>query len=366
MLQRLKTLIIKELLSFLNSPQGKQILILPVILQTLIFPFAATLEVKNMQIVVFNQDNGKHSLELLQRVSALQAISSVQVTHSDREFERSIVNQETILGIKIPSNFSSQLELNRNSNIQLILDGRKSNSAQILNAYIHKIIFQYAQEISLNNKSQEITVTNFFNPNLEFLWHLMPSLIAIIASIGCLMVTGLSIAREKEEGTFDQLLVSPLEVWVIMFGKLIPGLLIALFQGTLVLGISIVFFRLPLTGSITVLYIGFILFGLSVVGIGLFISSISNTQQQAFLGIFSILSPMVILSGYLSPIENMPFILRCVAYLNPLTHFIQIVKGVLIKSYGITDAMLPLLKLFILSLLSLYVTFTIFKKYKED
>lgn len=358
MIFRLKTLVIKEILSFLNTPQGKQILILPVVIQCLLFPFAATLEVKNIGVVIQNQDNGALSRELINRISAISAISNIYHAQNDQEFRNKIERQDAILGIRILSNFEKDFYSKNKASLQVILDGRKSNGSQISYQYINEVILDFLET------PEHVTVTNFYNPNLLFLWHLMPSLVAIMAAIGCLMVTGLSIAREKEEGTFDQLLITPVPTYIIMFGKLIPGLIISIFQGTLVVIVSIVFYDTPFNGSFLALYVGFILFGLSVVGMGLLISSLCSTQQQAFLGVFSLLSPLVLLSGYLSPVENMPPVLQAIAYMNPLTHFIIAVKAIMLKSAGFIVIWPQLAAISFISLFSLYGTYRIFLSYK--
>ncbi len=162
-----------------------------------------------------------------------------------------------------------------------------------------------------------LSVRNLYNPNLDYKWHVLPSLVAIITTIGCLMVTALSVAREREEGTFDQLLVSPLTPAYIMAGKAVPGILIALVQGGFIAVAAALGYGVPFTGSLPLLLTGMVCYGLALAGVGLFISSISVTQQQAFLGVFAFMSPAVMLSGYVAPIENMPRFFQWVAILQP-------------------------------------------------
>ena len=358
MYYRFKSLVIKELLSFVSTPQGKQMLILPVLIQAVLFPFAATLEIRNVGLVVYNQDNSTASRELVHRIASISAFSKIYHSHSQQEFREIIEEQKALLGISILNDFSKKYYLNQNPKIQVILDGRRSNGSQIAFSYVNEVVQEF------NGVPTDLSITNFYNPNLLFLWHLMPSLIAIIAAIGCLMVTGLSIAREKEEGTFDQLLVSPLPTYIIMFGKLIPGLIISIFQGSLLFFISLLFYNVPMTGSYIALYLGFILFGFSVVGLGLLVSSLCSTQQQAFLGVFSVLSPLILISGYLSPIENMPDLLQVIAYINPLSHFIILCKSVMLKSANIAVVFPQLFYLFLISSVSILGAYKIFSQYK--
>jgi ABC-2 type transport system permease protein len=191
----------------------------------------------------------------------------------------------------------------------------------------------------------------------------LPSLVAIIITIGCLMVTALSVAREREEGTFDQLLVSPLTPAYIMAGKAVPGVLVALVQGGIIVSIAIVGFGLPLTGSLPLLLVGLTSYGLALAGVGLFISSISSTQQQAFLGVFAFMVPAVNLSGYVAPIENMPLFFKVLAYMNPLTYCISLIKGVFLKSFGFMEAWPDLLPLFIISFATLSLALYMFRRH---
>jgi ABC-2 type transport system permease protein len=178
-------------------------------------------------------------------------------------------------------------------------------------------------------------VRHWFNPNLDYVRHIIPSLVAIITAISSLVVTALSVAREREQGTFDQLLVSPLSPELIMIGKTVPALIVASLQGTVILTAGVFLFRIPFAGSLVLLYGSMVFYILALAGFGLFISSIASTQQQAFLGVFSFLMPSVLLSGFPAPVENMPVWLQYIDWMNPLRHFIVIVKGVFLKDSGL-------------------------------
>jgi ABC-2 type transport system permease protein len=182
----------------------------------------------------------------------------------------------------------------------------------------------------------EIVVRHWFNPNLDYLRHILPCLVAIITTISTLIVTSLSVAREREQGTFDQLLVSPLTPGMIMLGKTVPALLVGMAQGTIVLVAGVFVYQIPFQGSLLLLYGSMVVYILALAGFGLLISSICATQQQAFLGVFSFMMPAILLSGFPSPIENMPRWLQYIDWFNPLRHFIVIVKGVFIKDIGLS------------------------------
>jgi len=356
----LLTLIRKELQA-LSSPQSRRILIMPVILQLVLFPFAATLEVKNSTLAIYNQDGGAASVELTQRLAAAKAFPHIINLYSEAEMQRVIDNQQALLAIHIPIDFSRKLARNEVPDLQAIIDGRRSNSAQIAFGYAQQVVSQYAQEGSKRPLPAQLVVQNLYNPNLEYKWFVLPSLVAIITTIGCLMVTALSLAREREEGTFDQLLVSPLTAAYIMAGKAIPGILVAMLQGTIIAAAAVFVYRVPFGGSVWLLYLSMLCYGLSLAGFGLFISALCSNQQQAFLGVFSFMVPAVILSGYMAPVENMPLLLRGISAVDPLSHFIIVVKGIFLKGYDLSQAWPHLWPLIVISFITLSLAYLIFR-----
>jgi ABC-2 type transport system permease protein len=362
MLRRLLALIRKELQIVLSNPKSRGMLIMPVVLQVLLFPFAATMEVKHATVAVYNQDAGSASVELVQRLGRTAAFDTIRLVHSEPELRQVMEDQEALVAVAIPSDFSRRLLARESAPLQTILDGRRSNSSQIANAYVSQVVSAYAQERGAPAPTA-LAVRNIYNPNLFSFWHVLPSLVAIITTIGCLFVTALSVAREREEGTFDQLLVSPLTPIYIMVGKAVPGILIALVQGLFIAGAAAWGFRVPFTGSPLVLVAGIVCYGMSLAGIGLFISSICMTQQQAFFGVFTFMSPAILLSGYVGPIENMPLLLRALAWVNPLTHTILIMKGVFLKGFGFSQAWPYLWPLLAVALCTLSAALTMFRRH---
>ena len=366
MLQRLIRLIIKELLAILGSRQGRGMLIMPVILQTLLFPFAATMEVKNATLLIFNQDSGQASQELIERLAQTASFPHLIMAHSDHELTAAIDGQTALLAIRIAPDFSRQLKAQQSAVVQIVIDGRRSNSGQIAAGYVTNIVQTYLVEKS-GGQNAALTsspaVRNLYNPNLDFRWHLLPSLVVIITTIGCLMVTALSVAREREEGTFEQLLVSPLTPAYIMAGKAIPGILIAMVQGTFIALVAHFGYGVPFTGSIAMLYAGMFCYGLSLAGVGLFISSISSTQQQAFLGVFAFMVPATMLSGYVAPIENMPLVLQWLAQIDPMSYCVPIIKGVFLKNFQWSDCWPRLWPMLGIAFFTLTVALRMFRRH---
>lgn len=338
MLNRLLTLILKELQLAFRDPQSRRLLVLPVILQLVLFPFAATLEVKNSVLAILNQDQGAESRELVQRLAVAKAFPKLLFVTSQSEFTRVIDEQRALIGIEFPADFSRALAERRTASMLAVIDGRRSNSAQIALSYAQIVVQDYADERAAaagQVPASRIVVRHWFNPNLEYQWFMLPVLVAIITTLGSLIVTALSIAREREQGTFDQLLVSPLTPGLIMIGKTVPAMLIAFGQATIIALAAVFVYRVPFHGSVLYLYFSMLFYALSLAGFGLFISSICETQQQAFLGVFSFMVPAIMLSGFIAPIENMPFLFQCLAWIDPLSHFIVIVKGLFLKGYDL-------------------------------
>jgi ABC-2 type transport system permease protein len=362
MLHRLLRLIRKELQIIMGDKKSRIMLVAPILLQTLIFPFAATLEVRNATLAVYNQDGGAASQDLLQRLSRTSSFTRLLPVHSEAEVQAALDDQAALLLLRIPQDFSRKLSSGQPAPLQLLMDGRRSNSAQIAAGYATQVIQAFAVERG-DHPTSRLVSRNFYNPNLDSKWHVLPSLVAIITTIGCLTVTALSVAREREEGTFDQLLVSPLTPAYIMVGKAVPGVLVALFQGGIIATVAVFGYGVPFSGSLPVLIVGLVAFGLALAGVGLFISSISETQQQAFLGVFVFQVPAITLSGYISPIENMTLFFRVLAYMNPLTYAIQIAKGTFLKGFGFAEAWSTIGPLLLIAFCTLSLALFLFRRH---
>jgi ABC-2 type transport system permease protein len=337
-LSRIHSLVLKEFQSLLSTKSGRMLLIMPVILQTALFPLAATLEVRNASLAVFNEDRGRASVEMMQRFAASGAFSRIIPVWSGNELEESVGTREALLAVHIPADFSRRIAARENSPVQVILDGRRSNSSQIAYSYLQSVLDGYLKDrASAAGRvvPSEIIARNWFVPNLEYTHFILPSLVAVITTIGALMVTALSVAREREQGTFEQLLVSPLSPEMIMIGKTVPALAVGFFQATLIVLAAVFLYHVPFQGRLALLYGAMFFYSLALAGVGLFISAVSKTQQQAFLGAFVFIMPAILLSGYTAPVENMPVWLQHLTWVNPVRHFVEIVKGVFLKDASI-------------------------------
>ncbi|WP_113625690.1 ABC transporter permease [Pectobacterium peruviense] len=375
MLHRLWTLIIKELQSLLRDPQTRSILVLPVILQVSLFPFAATLDVTNATIAIYSEDSGPHAIELTQRFAKAKSFSHVLMLHSPQDVAPTLDNQRALLILRFPPQFSRDIASGNSASLQLILDGRRSNSAQIAANDVQHIVRDYQLELlaakpaqssatqsNLFHNNSELVVRHWYNPNLDYKWFVVPSLIAMIATIGVLIVTALSVAREREQGTLEQLLVSPLSTSQIFIGKAVPALIVATFQATIVLLAGILIYHIPFAGSLLLFYSTMLIYGLSLVGFGLLISSLCSTQQQAFIGVFVFLMPAILLSGYVSPVENMPIWLQHITWINPIRHFTDITKQIYLKDADFSIIWGSLWPLLIITLTTGSAAYAIFRR----
>lgn len=329
---RIATLVAKEILTVLRDKRSRMILIMPPLMQMLVFSFAATLEVDNVSIAVLNRDNGKASQEIVQRLRGSPTFTRILFPESGQELQRMIDGQNALVGLRMGDDFSARLLRGEPAVLQAVLDGRRSNAAQVVLGYVRSIAGDVGREHTQSRGPPvRVDVRHWFNPNLEYINHTLPGLVVILTTVIALVVTSLSVAREREMGTYDQLLVSPLTPLEILAGKVVPGLIIGIAEGTLILTAAVFLFGVPFRGALPALYAAMLVFVAAIIGVGLFISSISKTQQQAILGSFIFMSPAVLLSGFASPVENMPPWLQALNQGNPLSHFLVVVKGVMLK-----------------------------------
>lgn len=336
MFSRILALIWKELLATLRDPKSRVAILAPPIIQLFLFASAATLDVKNVPIGILNRDHGAQAFELTQRFHGTPFFSRIFYLNSVEEIAPFIDTQKGIMVVSIAEDFSRKLNEQLPAEIQLILDGRKSNTAQILSGYTSSIIEQYNRDFATKASITQPHVSSFprfwFNPNALYVWYNIPSLVCTLTMLACLVVTTQSVARERELGTFDQLLVSPLSSREILIGKTVPGILIGMLEGTFLMVVGRLMYQVPFTGSLALFFLSQFIFVCAISGVGLFISSLCSTQQQAMLGTFIFMLPSTLLSGFATPIENMPSWLQPVTYIIPLRYMLINTKGLFLKA----------------------------------
>ncbi len=287
MWQRIRSLIVKELLAVLRDPRGRYILIVPPIIQMLIFSVAATLEVKNVRVAVLNEDYGTAGRDLIARFEGSTNFAQVRYLRGEADIAPAIDSRSVLMVVHVGPDFSRRLEGGMTAEVQLILDGRRSNAAQIVAGYASAIMEGFDRELAATRRTPPppsvVAARVWFNPNLETTWNTVPALVAVLTTLMGLVVTALSVARERELGTFEQLLVSPLAPHEIVIGKTVPSLIIGLAEGTAMILVGVFVFRVPFQGSVMLLYVAMTVYLAAVIGVGLFISSLAMTQQQGIL-----------------------------------------------------------------------------------
>ena len=367
MWHRIRSLIIKELLAVLRDPRGRYILIVPPIIQMLVFSVAATQEVKNVHMAVLNEDYGTAARDLIARFEGSTNFSAIHYLRGESDIAPAIDSRRVLMVLHLGPDFSRNLEGGRPAEVQLILDGRRSNAAQIVAGYSQAIFDSFDREFAASRRAPPapppsvVVARVWFNPNLETTWNTVPALVAILTTLMGLVITSLTVAREREVGTFEQLLVSPLDPFEIVIGKTVPSLIIGLSEGTVMLLFGIYVFRVPFQGSFVLLYLSMTVFLCAVIGVGLFISSLAMTQQQAILGAFVFMVPAILLSGFATPIENMPDWLQTVTLANPLRYYMMIIKGLFLKAMPATIVLQLLWPLAVIALATLSAATWLFR-----
>lgn len=341
-------------------------ILVPPVIQLIIFTFAATLDVKNVSIGILNRDKGEKGFELIQRFRGSPTFSHIHHLQSMEEVAPFLDNQRGDLVLSLDEQFSRLLDAGKPAFVQLILDGRKSNTSQIVAGYAQVILDQFNRDFTaqagIKQQNVELILRNWFNPNLLYYWYNIPCLVSILSMLTALIVTSLSVARERELGTFDQLLVSPLQPIEILMGKMIPGVIVGVAEAFIILAVGVLVFSVPFTGSLSLLVLSLIVFVISIVGVGLFISSLCATQQQAILGTFIFMTPAVLLSGYATPIENMPSWLQPATFLIPLRYMLVISKGIFLKAMPAAIILQTIWPMGIISLFTLSAASFLFRR----
>lgn len=366
-MSRLRAMTVKEFWALLRDPRGRLSLIMPPILQLLLFSFAATLEVKNVEVAFLDLSGGTHSREIVSRVAASPNFRSVRRLEHMDELRSAVDRQEVIAVLVFEPGFDADVEAGR-GRLGIILDGRRANASQIVAGYLGAI----AGEVGLDSVDRSdrdgaragSVVRNWFNPNLDFLWFNLPALACLIVSVSALSITAQAISRERELGTFDQLMVSPLRQHEILIGKMIPPFVLSILNGSLFV-VAAPLFGVPFTGSLLLFYFSLSFYTLALIGFGMMVSGVARTQQQAFLGSFVVTVPIVMLSGFATPIDNMPEWLQVLTYGVPARYFLEVSIGLFLKDMSFADVLRLTWPMILLSVLAVGASAWLFRARSE-
>lgn len=352
-LRRILSVIRKELLETLKDPKSRTIVILPVIFQTLLFGYVATYDLDEVYYAVLDQSRSKYSAELLAKLDGSGIFQRVRTLDNANQIADCIDNGDAMLAITIPADFADKLTKGQASPVQVITDGRNTMTSSLSSSYVASIVAAYNRQITKRDPLVQVDTVAWYNPNLISRWGFLASLLPMMSLSQVIMLSGLSVAREREQGTFDQLLVTPLTPREILIGKLVPPLLVGMVQVTLILGIAVFWFEVNMIGSLLTLYLTLFIFLLSCVGIGLSISAVSGSMQQVIVYCFVVLLPVNLLSGMATPVRNMPEVLQYFTYINPLRFAIDSVRRVYLEGAGLAMIAPNLIPMAIVALITL-------------
>jgi len=352
MFHRILQLLIKEFLQLKRDRSARLRLLIPPLVQMMLFGYAATFEIFNVSTAVLDLDHSIESRALVDRFVHSSRFQVDQGVRSSQDVQRAVASSDAQVGIIVPQGFSQQLRQGQSAPLQVLLDGTNSNSALIALGYVNTIATGYGQSQALDLAQRtgkalgqpmvhiDVAQRYWYNPNLNSRWFFVPGVIGTLLLVTIVNLTAFAIVREREVGTLEQLLVTPIRPVEFIIGKTVPFFLIGLLEAALVTAIGMGWFRVPFVGNPLLLVAGTCLYLLSVLALGLLISTLCRTQQQAFATNFFLLNPMFILSGFSFPINSMPPVLQWLTFLDPLRYFLVIVRGTFLKGVGL-DVLWP-------------------------
>ncbi len=344
--ERILTMLIKEFIQVFRNPLMRVILFVPPIIQLTIFGFAARTDVRNVATAVCDLDNSELSRRLISQFVKSGYFDIYAHVQTQREMTELMDHNRVRIALRIDKGFSERILAGKTVSVQIILSGTDSNIAGMVLGYGAKIVSQFSEQlftdrfVRLYGRAQpppfiNLETRTWFNDNLESRNFYIPGLIAIIVMLITLMLTGMAVVREKEIGTMEQIMVTPIRPVEFILGKTVPFALIGFFDMSLVTAVAVFGFDVPIRGSLLLLFFATGLFILSSLGVGLLISTISRTQQQAMMTMFLYFFPAILLSGFMFPIANMPPLIQWLTYINPMRYFLVIIRSIFLKGAGL-------------------------------
>ena len=345
---RIRRMVVKELRQLFRDPRTKRVIFVAPIIQLLLFGYAVNTDVRNVPTFVVDHDRTAESRAVVDVLTASGYFRVAGSSDRDGDALDALDAGRAQAGLVIPRRFQEDLRAGRSPAVQVLVDGSNSNSATVAQGYALRILARHGARVVAEARGGgahggapqpgvEVRARAAFNPGLESRVYNVPGVIAVIVLLMCLLLTAMAVVRERELGTLDQLLVSPLTPGQLMLGKTLPVALVALLQMALVTGVAMLWFDIPFRGSPVALAISAALYILAGLSFGLVLSTVSRTQQEAFLGLFLFFLPAIILSGFLYPVETMPPFFQTLTLFNPLRHFLEVVRDIFLKGSGIGD-----------------------------
>ena len=339
---RIRELVRKEFILLFRDRRSRRVLVVAPIVMLLLFGYVVNYDIRIIRVALLNQSHTRESRIIADAFSANKIFRITNFLEDQRELEQLLLKGRVDLGIKIGPDVSRKIRKGETAEIQIIADGSMSNIASIRIAYsvmvLDKLNRQLIRELyplRMDYGKIDGRIRTWYNPNLDSQHFFVPGIVAFVVMLIALLLTSIAIIKEKEAGTIEQLIVTPLKPVELIVGKTIPYIIISLAQMIVVTIIAVFWFQIPLAGSLILLFIATCLFLLSTLGVGLFISTVSSTQQQAMMTTFFFILPFFMLSGFVFHIANMPVVVQWLTYLNPLRYFLVIIRGIFIKGVGL-------------------------------
>ena len=371
-LGRLAALALKELKVVLLDQRARVTLIASPIIQLALFGFATTLEVSSIDIGLVDRDGGRVAEQLVAALDGSPNVRRLVLYPSEAALDEAIAQREIIAGLIVPQRLSADITAGRGGEVQALLDGRRSNASQIVGGYLETVVTRVGATVRpaarappAGRPGPQVLVRHWYNPNLDYLWFTMPSMIAVITAVLVLSVSAQSVAREREFGTFDELMILPLRSYEILLGKVAPAFVVGVINCLVYVVMIPLVYGVPLTGSLGLLLVGVVVYTMALVGLGLMISTLAGNQQQAFLGMFFVTVPLILLSGYAAPVDNMPAWLQPVVAINPAYHMVVIGEGVFLKDLPGDLVLRHLLPMLAAAVITFTMAWTLFRARTE-
>jgi ABC-2 type transport system permease protein len=344
---RVGHLIRKEFLELRQEPRLFGIVIMAPLLQLTVLGYAASTDVRDVPMVVVDQDRSSESRELVARFDASQNFVVVDSLASMNEVDSYLDRGDAWMALAIPAEYGERLRTGQTTAVQVVADGTDANSTNVALGYTGALVAAYARELlaaapgAATGPLVRSEIRVWFNPSLESRFFMIPGILALVLLVVTTNLSSMAIVREKELGTLEQLNVTPLARWELVVGKLLPYAVLGMLDVLIVIAVAVGWFEVPLRGSLVLLLGSCMVYLMTTLGLGLLVSTISNTQQQAMMtASFFFLIPMIFLSGFIFPIENMPYVIQQVTYLIPLRYFLVMLRGIFLKGVGL-DVLWP-------------------------
>ena len=373
MRERIRHMLVKEFLQLFRDPKLRRMVLLMPLVQVMVFGYAVTTDVHRVPTAVVDFDGSASSRELLSRFSASGYFRFVSRTRDPDEASRLLDEGKAGAILRIDEGFAQDLRAGRTAVLQVIVDGTDSNTAGIVLDYSGRIAGEYSGQVLLARLSRllgavpprkgiELVPRAWFNENLESRNFYVPGVIALIVMLITLTLSSMAVVREKEVGTIEQILVSPITPAEFILGKTLPFAFVGYADVLMIAGIGVFWFDVPIRGSLPLLLLATTFYLMTTLGIGLFISTVSGTQQQAMMTVFFFYFPAVLLSGFMFPIANMPVLVQYLTYANPLRYFLVVLRGIFLKGAGPETLWPQMAALLVMGLVTLYFTTRRFRK----